>query len=458
MTHRAVVVGASMAGLLTARVLSEFFDRVTVLDRDRLPAAGVPRRGVPQGRHTHGLLARGREILDELFPGLSEDLLAQGAVQGDLQADFRWYNDGLRLFPEHSGLTALGVSRPLLEHYVRTRVQSLHNVKILDCHEVISPIFAPEGRRVSGVWVLAGANGANGTGEEIGPADLVVDAAGRGSRSPAWLEKFGYLRPAEESVRIKIVYVTRLYRREPGHFDGGTGVSIGAIPPWLPRGGAVVPLEGDRWMVTLAGALGVEPPTDPDGFTAFAATLAAPDIAELLQAAEPLSEPIRARFPTSIRYRYEDLPAFPGGYLVVGDAICSFNPVYGQGMTVAAAEALLLRDCLRRGQGRLASRFFRRAARLIDVPWSMAVGSDLRFPEVEGARPLRLRLANHYVPRLHIAARHDPTIGHAFLRVANLLDRPERLFYPDIAWRVIRGNLEGRLTELSDSSRVKWSR
>ncbi|MFN2497106.1 MAG: FAD-dependent monooxygenase [Pseudonocardiaceae bacterium] len=438
MTDRAVVIGSSMAGLLAARVLSEFFDRVTVLDRDSLPQVAVPRRGAPQGRHTHGLLARGREILDELFPGLSDDLIAQGAVTGDMQADFRWYNDGLRLLPAHSGLIGLGVSRPLLEHYVRARVDALPTVEILDRRDVTSPTIASDRRSVHGVRVLPGTDG---EAEEIVPADLVVDASGRGSRSPGWLEKLGYPRPVEESVRIKVVYVTRNYRREPQHFDGGTGVSVGAVPPRLPRGGAVVPLEGDRWMVTLAGALGVEPPVDPDGFAAFAATLAVPDIAELLRDAEPLDEPVLARFPASIRRRYEDLPTLPEGYLVVGDAICSFNPVYGQGMTITAAEALVLRDCLRRGRDRLASRFFGGAARLIDVPWSIAVGSDLRFPEVEGARPLRLRLGNRYLSRLHVAAQHDPTIGHAFLRVANLLDRPERLIAPDIAWRVLRGNL-----------------
>ena len=438
MTDRAVVIGASMAGLLAARVLTEFFDRVTVLDRDSLPDAAVPRRGVPQSRHTHGLLARGREILDELLPGLSDELIAHGAVTGDMQADFRWYNDGRRLLPEHSGLIALGVSRPLLERCVRARVASLPNVEILDCHEVTSPAIAPDRRSVTGVRLLPGTGG---EADEVLPAALVVDASGRGSRSPGWLERLGYSRPTEETIRVKVVYVTRNYRREPRHFDGGTGVSVGAVPPRLPRGGAVVPLEGDRWMVTLAGALGEEPPVDPDGFAAFAATLAVPDIADLLRDAEPLDEPVRARFPASIRRRYEDLPAFPAGYLVIGDAICSFNPVYGQGMTIAAAEALVLRDCLRRGRGRLASRFFTRAARLIDVPWAVAAGNDLRFPTVEGARPLRLRLVNRYLAMLHVAAQHDPTIGHAFLRVANLLVRPERLLAPDIAWRVLRGNL-----------------
>lgn len=439
-SDHAVVIGASMAGLLAARALSEFFERVTVLDRDDLPATVMPRRGVPQSRHTHGLLARGREILEELFPGLSAELIAQGAVAGDLQADLRWYNDGRRLHPAPSGLAGMGVSRPLLESYVRARVGALPGVEILGGRDVIGPAVTRERHvsQVNGVRILSGTEDG---GEEIMPADLVVDASGRGSRSPVWLEELGYSRPAEQSIGIRMVYVTQHYRREPRHFDGGPGVLVGSVPPGLPRGGAMIAQEGGRWIVSLAGALGEEPPLDVEGFVAFAATLAAPDIAEVLRDAQPLDEPVRARFPASVRRRYEHLQTFPEGYLVVGDAISSFNPVYGQGMAVAAAQALVLRGCLCRGRTRLAQRFFRRAARLIDVPWSTAVGNDLRFPEVDGPRPIQLRLANRYVTRLHIAAEQDPVIGRTFLRVANLLARPERLLAPDIALRVLIANL-----------------
>ncbi|HEU0087832.1 MAG TPA: FAD-binding monooxygenase [Pseudonocardiaceae bacterium] len=439
-TGRAVVIGASMAGLLAARVLSEFFERVTVLDRDRLPSTAALRRGVPQARHAHGLLARGREILEELFPGLSADLIAQGAVSGDLQTDIRWYNDGRRLRPARSGLNGLGVSRPLLESYVRARVDTLAGVEILGCRDVAGLNVTPDRRVVRGVRVLPQTDDVGGVRADE-PADLVLDATGRGSRSPVWLAQLGYPQPVEESVRIRMTYSTRYYRREPHQFGGSLGVLVGAVPPVLPRGGAALAQEGHRWVVGLAGGLGVEPPVDPAGFTAFAATLAAADIAELIRDAEPLDQPVRARFPASVRHRYEYLRTFPEGYLVVGDAMCSFNPIYGQGMTVAAAEALVLRDCLRRGHAHLARRFFRRAAALIDVPWSMAVGSDLRFPEVEGPRPLRLRVVNRYLPRLHVAAAQDPRVGRTFLQVANLLARPERLLSPPVAIRVLRANL-----------------
>lgn len=435
-TDRAVVIGASMAGLLTARVLSERYARVTVLDRDNLPVAAQPRRGVPQARHSHGLLAKGREILEELFPGLTAELLDQGAVSGDMQSDFRWYLDGRRLCPGRSGLRGLGVSRALLESCVRARVTATAGVDIIERSAVAELTVTADRCRVTGVRILPGSDGGF---EEVVPADLVVDATGRGSRSPVWLEALGYPRPAEESVRINMVYVTRQYRREREHFGGADGASVGAVPPSLRSCGTAIAQEGGRWIVSLAGALGEEPPMDADGFAAFAAGLAAPDIAELVRTAQPLGEPVRARFPASLRRRYERLRAFPEGYLVIGDGICSVNPVYAQGMTVAAAQALLLRDCLRRGHARLAPRFFRRAARLIDVPWSLAVGADLRFPEVPGARSAQLRLTNRYVARLQAAAQHDPVVGRAFLEVANLLVRPERLLAPDIALRVLRG-------------------
>jgi len=195
-------------------------------------------------------------------------------------------------------------------------------------------------------------------------------------------------------------------------------------------------------MVTLNGYLGQRPPTDPDGFVAFAAGLPVPDIFEVISDAEPLGEVLSARYPASVRRRYERLGRFPEGYLVVGDAVCSFNPIYGQGMSVAALEALALRECLRAGPAAgLARRFFVKAARIVDISWGIAVGADLRFPGIHGARTAKVRLVNAYLARFHVAAATDPVLGGAFLRVVNLMDRPESLHGPTIALRVLRGNL-----------------
>jgi 2-polyprenyl-6-methoxyphenol hydroxylase-like FAD-dependent oxidoreductase len=431
----AVVLGASMGGLAAARVLADAYGRVTVVDRDLLPAPGVQRRGVPQGRHAHGLLARGRDVLEELFPGVTDELVARGALYGDVQLHGRWYNEGVLLCQAPSGLNSLALTRPLLEGQVRQRLAALPGVRVVDDQDVAGLVVTPDGRRVSGVRTIGRTVGG---GAETLTADLVVDATGRGSRSPLWLEALGYRRPEREEVRIQGTYATAMYRRRQEHLDGDRVVIVAATRATR-RGAAMIAQEGDRWIVTLFGYLGERPPTDPDGFVAWAASLSTPDVHEVIREAELLQAPVPARFPGSVRHRYERLDRFPEGYVVTGDAVCSFNPVYGQGMTVSALEALALRECLRNGAGQLGQRFFRSAAKLIDVPWSIAVGADLRFPEVKGPRTAKVRMVNAYLARLHAAAGSDPVLGRAFLRVVNLIDPPEHLMSPELAFRVMRG-------------------
>jgi 2-polyprenyl-6-methoxyphenol hydroxylase-like FAD-dependent oxidoreductase len=430
-TDHAVVVGASMGGLLAARVLSETYTAVTVVERDHLPEEAAQRRGVPQGRHAHGLLARGREALEELFPGLTAELVGLGVPSVDLQAGFRWINGGRLLCQAPSGLQGLGVSRPLLESRIRARVRALPNVAIVDRCDAAGLVAA--GERVTGLRILRRAADSS---EEVLDADLVVDATGRGSRGPQWLEAQGYPAPEVEQVHVGLAYASRSYRRDPA---GPQGVVIAATVG-DPRAGAMIEQEDDRWIVTVGGMLGDTPPVDPGGYTDFAATLPSPAIHDVIRDAEPLSEPRLFRYPASTRRRYERMPRFPRGYLVFGDAISSFNPVYGQGMTVAAVEALRLRSCLSDGTADLAPRFLRQAARVIDIPWEISVGADLRFPGVPGPRTRTVRAVNAYLERLHVAAEHDPAVGRAFLRVVNLVDRPETLMAPRVALRVLRGS------------------
>jgi 2-polyprenyl-6-methoxyphenol hydroxylase-like FAD-dependent oxidoreductase len=438
----AIVLGASMAGLATARVLADAYERVTVLERDTLPAIAAHRKGVPQSHHAHGLLAAGRVALEELFPGLTDELVARGALSGDLQAGTRWHNQGLRLCPGPSDLLGIAVSRPLLEGCVRERVRALPNLRVVDRCDAAGLVGTPDRRRVRGVRVLRRGDGSAG---EVLEADLVVDATGRGSRSPVWLEELGYPRPAQDEVRVGVAYASRVYQRRPDHLDGDRAVVVAATVD-RPRGGAMLAMEDDRWMVTLNGYLGQRPPADPDGFVAFAAGLPAPDIFEVISDAEPLSEVLPARYPASVRRCYERLGRFPDGYLVTGDAVCAFNPVYGQGMSVAALEALALRECLRASPTGLARRFFAEVAGIVDIPWGIAVGADLRFPGIQDARTAKVRLVNAYLTRFHLAAASDPVLGRAFLRVVNLMERPEGLLRPTIALRVLRGNLERAAT------------
>jgi 2-polyprenyl-6-methoxyphenol hydroxylase-like FAD-dependent oxidoreductase len=434
----AVVIGASMGGLLAARALSETFARVVLIDRDVLPAEASERRGVPQSRQLHVLLARGRQELDDLFPGLSGELSGAGAPLIDLHDDVHWFNDGYLMQRAPSSLIAIGISRPRLEHAVRARVAALPRVELHASCEVTGLTTTPDRSRVTGLRVRP--RGSEGPDERI-EADLVVDAGGRGSRTPVWLEELGYPRPAEENVRIDVHYLTRIYQAEPQFFGGLSGVLVNPVPG-TPRGAVAGVQENGQVAVALTGMGRDEPPADDEELARFAETLAAPQVAEVIRTGTPITEPARMRYPASTRRHYEQLARFPEGYLVFGDALCSFNPVYGQGMTVAAMEAQLLRRLLAGGAARrpkLAETFHRAASRIIDGPWAIAVGTDLRFPEVNGRRTLKVRFVNAYVHRLHRAATSDPALGSAFLRVLNLIDPPTALLAPRTLLRVLLG-------------------
>ncbi|MDN5918283.1 MAG: FAD-binding monooxygenase [Pseudonocardia sp.] len=438
-TEHAVVLGASMAGLLAARVLADRYPRVTVLDRDHLvPDPASPRRGVPQGAHIHALLARGQQALEELIPGLTEELIGRGAPAGDLLGDSRWFVGGHRFRRARSGVPVLCASRPLLEDTVRARVSAMSGVDVVARTEVVGFETAGDGLRVTGVRVRREGR----AGDEPVPADLVVDATGRGSRTPRWLGAMGLPVPEEERVTIGLGYATRTYRARPGAIGSDLGIIPAPYPP-LGRGGGLAVIEGDRWIVTLAGVLGDHPPADAAGFEAFARSLPVPDLHDAIAGAEPLDDPVPFRFPASVRRRYERLARFPDRLLVLGDAFCSFNPVYGQGMTVAALEALALRRHLRARPPRPRA-FHRHVARIVDAPWDMVVGGDLAFPGVQGRRTAKIRLVDAYLGRLQAAAADDAEVAVAFVRVAGLVDGPGALLHPRIALRVARHARRGR--------------
>ena len=432
---RAVVLGASMAGLLAARVLAEAYGQVIVVERDVLPETPAHRRGVPQGRHIHALAARGQQVLEELFPGLTGELVADGAPAGDMLTDARFFLSGHRLRDARTGLMLLCASRPLLEGHLRARVRALPNVQFLDQCDVVGLATTPEGHRVTGVRVL---RGADGSGEALQGADLVVDASGRGSRTPVWLEALGYPRPEREEVKIGLGYATRIYRMSTDAIDGKLAI-LDAATPQMPRTGALQRLEGDRWLLTLAGILGDHPPTDPEGFLEFARSLRFPDVYAAVRDAVPLDDPVAFRFPASVRHHYERLARSPAGLLAMGDAVCSFNPIYGQGMSVAALEALTLRRHLERGIEPQPHRWYRDVASVVDVPWDMSAGGDLIFPGVPGHRTLKTRLLGGSVSHLHAAAADDPRLATAFIRVAGLVAPPQSLLRPGIVLRVLRG-------------------
>ena len=431
--EHAVVIGASMAGLLAARALSDTYDRVTLIERDELPACGRQRRAVPQGRHVHALLPRGHEVLDELLPGIVDELVEDGALMYEGMNEMYLAVAGHPLARVALGRGTVLASRPLIEGHVRRRVRALDGVEIRDRCDVAGLATTPDRGRVTGVRVLPRADG---SAEELLSADLVVAAGGRAARLPAWLEGLGYERPREHRLPVDLLYASRSLRLRPGALGPDKLVLIGARPG-LPRTLALAAQEGGRWLLTVAGYRGHHPPTDDDGLLAFAASVAPPDVIAAIRAAEPLDDVVTHAFPANVRRRYERLRRFPDGLVPVGDAVCSFNPLYGQGMTVAVLEAAALRACAARGSRRLAARFLAAAAPAIDHAWQMAVGGDLALPEVEGARPPRARALGAYVGRVQAVAERDPAVARAFLDVITMLRPPQSLLRPAIVRRVV---------------------
>lgn len=435
----AIVIGGSMAGLLTARVLSDHFDQVTLIERDKMNDIAEARKGQPQARHLHGLLGKGLAIMSHYFPDLPEALQRAGAIFGDMGRDMLWYaNGGYRLQFE-SGISGVMMSRPLLEWLIRQRVLGLSNVRVIDECDVKEPVATADRARVIGVKLQRRAPGSQ---EEILNADLVVDASGRGSASPKWLEALGYARPPESMIKIDMSYATRVYRRRPGDFEaiGANLIMISPEPPDFKRSGFMFPMEGDRWIVTLGGWHNDGAPADEQGFLEFARSLPAPDIYQMLTKLEPLGDFITHKLPSDLRRHYEKLDRFPDGYLVVGDAVCSFNPVYGQGMTSAALQVEALDRTLqdRSALHDLARHYYKRSTKLVDRPWQMAAGEDFRFPETSGPKQIGTDFINNYGTRVNVASHTDAVVYHAFLEVMNLMKSAPSLMQPRILWHVLR--------------------
>lgn len=430
-TH-AVVIGAGIAGLLAARVLGDHFEAVTIVDRDHLPQEASPRAGVPQASHLHGLLARGHAILEQLFPGLDAELAATGAPLVDWTQDCRWFSFGgwKPHFP--SGILTRTSSRSRLEWTIRRRLEARERVRIVEQHDVLALLATADGMGVAGV--LARQRGwPNDPTTEL-CADLIVDASGRDSHAPDWLARLGYPRPPETVVNASLGYASRLYAPPSDWTADWRVLAMVATPPAGKRGGVIQTIEGNRWMVTLSGAAHDYPPTDEAGFLTFARSLPSPELYRALAQAEPLS-PIRSYRRTENRLRhYERVGRWPAGFVVLGDAACSLNPIYAQGMTVAALGALALDRALRRPgltPARRSRRFQQDLARVHATPWLLATAEDFRHPTVEGTRPTpAVQLMHWYIDRLQVAACDSPAVHRALIEVLNLCRPPIGLVTP----------------------------
>jgi 2-polyprenyl-6-methoxyphenol hydroxylase-like FAD-dependent oxidoreductase len=391
----------------------------------------------------HALLARGAVILGEYFPDLFPTLASDGAIAVRTE-HVRWNQLGVWMAPVRSPVKNLFQSRPFLEQHVREQLAARDNVRIMDACEVSQ--LCVRNDRVTGV-VLRHRTGEQH--EEELSADLVVDAGGRGSRAPQWLTSLGYGSVQETSVKIEVGYATRIYRCPAQLPAGWKTLFIYGKPPDDKRGGVIFPIQGGYWMVTLSGALRDYPPDDEAGFLAFARSLAQPDLYEAIKDAEPVT-PIAVYKYSANRWRhYERMRRLPEGFIILGDAACSFNPVYGQGMSVAAVEAQTLDRCLREqeqfagnnGVAGFTRRFQQAIARDIKTPWLLSTGEDLRYPGAQGKRSPSIRLLNRYMRGVIELSASDPQMAATLLRVRHLLKPLSTLFRPRIILAVLRQEL-----------------
>ncbi|MGW6258302.1 FAD-dependent monooxygenase [Streptomyces sp. NPDC055085] len=448
MMSRAVIIGAGLGGALAAAAMSPYVDEVVVLDRDDLPADGPDhRKGLPQGRHAHLLMAGGLDAMEALLPaaGVRKRLLAAGAREISLSSGMvvlsseGWLRRWRRT--HHAMITC---TRALLDWTVRAAVvEGCGNVEIRKAR--VTGLVGGA-RRVQGVRVAS-----DEQTTEL-RADIVVEATGRGSRIVNWLSELGVTGVEEKNVDSGLVNATRIYRTPSGAED--FPLTMVQADPYVGRPGrsaVIVPIEGDRWMVSLAGSRGGEPPADPDGFLRYTLDLPHPLIGQLISRAEPLTEVFLSRSTSNSRRYLEKIRDWPDGLIVLGDALATFNPAYGQGMSVAALGALELGHRLEGSDlaaTGLARRVQRSAARHVETAWNIAVGQDVLYPDVRGGRPTAAdRVAARYTRRLTRAATGSLTAATALWDVTGLKAGPARLLGPGTVLATLTGPRLPHLTE-----------
>jgi 2-polyprenyl-6-methoxyphenol hydroxylase-like FAD-dependent oxidoreductase len=426
--------------MLAARVLAEHFEQVTIIERDQIPENSDYRPGVPQARHLHFLLKRGLQVIEELFPGITADLQAQGSHLVDQGSDFRiLYRSGWS--PRKAlGLELITFTRPLLETAMRRHLLADPRIKLLQGFEVAGLILSEDHAHVEGVTCFPRHHATNEPGVMNSiAADLVVDSSGRGSKAPEWLEAAGFPRPQETVVDAFWGYATRVYEPVEDFKKDWKNLLLMNRPPYQPRAGIIQPIEGNRWLVTIAGVMHDYPPTDEEGFLRFARSLSSPELYRAIEHARPLSR-IWGYRKTENRLCHYDRATVPVGFAALGDSVCAFNPVYGVGMTLTGLEVLALRDALRAGRKHLDTRGFQKAvARLVAGPWALTTGEDLRWPATQGGKITpKVKVMHWYLEQVFRLIPKSEDVFRRFQEVNHMLKSPATLFHPAVLGPVLR--------------------
>jgi 2-polyprenyl-6-methoxyphenol hydroxylase-like FAD-dependent oxidoreductase len=436
--RRAVVIGAGMGGLAAAGALARDFERVDILERDRLSPSAGSRSGTPQDRHPHGLLAGGLRALDQIFPGFKRDLAAAGAVPVSFAREVQLERPDVGVLPKRDfGISVLCATRPLIELVLRRRAEAVENIALRPASRVTGIVPAAGGDGVRGVRFV------NGSGRsETLDADLVVDASGRGAPTLTLLDALGWDRPQMTEIGVDLSYHTAVVEIPPTATPDWKLVLTQPDPPRLALHSVLVPTEDGRWIIAIADHNATSWIETWDAFLEAACSLITPTVHNALRYAEPLEGIRHYRFPVSTWKHFERLPRLPRGVLPVADAFCRFNPIHGQGMSSAAQQASLLQDVLDWAAvdsepiAAVQAGFMAEVASVLETPWMMSTSADLAFPQTRGQRPDNFAEAREFEAALFRAAVADPVVHRAMIEVAQLLQPQSRLQEPDIMRRI----------------------
>jgi 2-polyprenyl-6-methoxyphenol hydroxylase-like FAD-dependent oxidoreductase len=437
--HYAIVIGGSLAGLLTARVLADHFAHVTIIERDVFTPDPRPRPGVPQSRHIHALLPRGLQIVDRLFPGIRQQLESLGAIPLDIGNDVSWLTPEGWGIKFRSGIEGLSFTRDLLDHTIRARIAQVPNINLVEGRKVVGLLRAQSGA-IFGVRTRQRGTMLQSDSDQDFLGDLVVIAAGRQHAIARWFAEVGIEQPALTTINAHIGYASRLYRVSQSREYPWKALIHQAAPPSTHRSGLIFPVEGDRWLVTLIGADRDYPPTTETGFLEFARHLRSPQLLQAIRQAKPLTPIVSYRATENRQHHFHHIANWPAGLIVIGDAACAFNPVYGQGMTTAALEAEMLHSLLGEhgNSHNLAQTFQRKLPQITRGPWTLATSADLRFRSVEGAQASPItRLMHWYVDRVLRLGTTSVFARRRFLEVQGMLKDATAILHPDILARVL---------------------
>lgn len=423
--NHAIIVGAGIAGLLSAKVAAQYFTRVTLVDRDVFPENIEPRRGVPQAVHLHVLLLRGLRILQEFFPTIERDLLQQGAVPIDWGQDTLWMNPCGWVPRFTSGVVTYNCSRWMLEHSVREKVFAASNIEVLASSEFQEFIF-DNNRHVKGICIQQ-----NGEKKSI-EADLVIDACGKNSRVIKILEQNGYSAPQESRVNSHLGYASCHFEIPSDFPNDWKQLYVQMKPPTHLRGGVLYPVEGNKWIVTLIGGNKDYPPGELDAFMDFAKSLRDLKFYDTIYKAKAVSRVYCYRNTESRLRHFHKMKSFPQGLLCIGDSVCAFNPVYGQGMTVSALSAKALQECLQQNISRekLAKTFFHKIHKTNFVPWLIASSEDKRIAEMK--QSLFYKCIHLFFDRTLYLATRNQDIQKSFLEILHMTKGISSLLTPKL--------------------------